>query len=430
MGFGWAKTQYSPIGVDFGADSIKLLQILPSDPPQLVAAGSVDMPLEARRDAEAYHRYTASALKEAVRDARFKGRRAVASISSAHTYVRHIRLPRNDEEPMQQQIEQELRGKLPLDPSGLVIRHVEVGEVFADGAAKQEVICLAASRHVVLRQVQTAKAAGLDVVGIHAEPPAILASFGHLYRRAGDEQRTTFFIDIGAATTKAMIAHGRNLVFAKTISVGGDHFDRQMAQRWDVEVSEARMRRCRQASEETPAAAEPQQPGEVEQAPGRDRRRGAGTPPGLASLGAEESAAAQTASGGGEGEATAMEGQTGAPPEAQAATEAQQEPGAELAGDGEMLDVLIDELQLCVGYHASMFEDRPIEKVVFLGGESRHVSMCRKIAQALRLPAQLGDPLARLPRAAGAAPPVNVDLRQPQPGWAVPLGMCLLPTNL
>ena len=96
----------------------------------------------------------------------------------------------------------------------------------------------------------------------------------------------------------------------------------------------------------------------------------------------------------------------------------------------EMLDCLIDELQLCVGYHRSLYPDRPIEKLVFLGGGSSDHDRCRRIASALQLPADLGDPLARLVRSAHATPPVGVDLRQRQGAWACPLGLCLLPADL
>ena len=71
--------------------------------------------------------------------------------------------------------------------------------------------------------------------------------------------------------------------------------------------------------------------------------------------------------------------------------------------------------------------DLKIEKLVFLGGESRHISTCQAIAKSLRIAAQLGDPLARLVKitqvdSAGS----GVELNQPQPGWAVPFGLCLV----
>ncbi len=81
-------------------------------------------------------------------------------------------------------------------------------------------------------------------------------------------------------------------------------------------------------------------------------------------------------------------------------------------------------------YHQSLFPGRPIEKLVFLGGEARHVSTCQKIARALRIGAQLGDPLARLVRLGHRGQSSGVDIEQPQPGWAVPMGLCLTEGDL
>lgn len=387
MGFRWTAKNLSPIGIDFGSDSIKLLQVLSDEPPRVVASACADIPADARKDAEARHRFVTTALRDLLRDAGFRGKRVVASIPAAHTYIQHVRLTRGEAGSLEQQVEAELRGKLPLDPSMMVVRHVLVGDVFADGASKQELICLAASRDVVMRSVGMIRAAGYEIVGMHCEPMAILQSFSHLFRRNIDGNRTTFFIDIGAATTKALIAHGPDLVFAKTIHVGGDDFARRVNGKAAASLGT------------TP-----------------DRTQNAAQFGGAPTIhAAEVHGGVATATRIGTATATAT-----APSSTHALPES----------PGEMLEALVDELQLCAGYHASVFQDRPLEKIVFLGGESRNTPVCQRIAQALRLPAQLGDPLARLARPEGGANAVGVDLGQPQPGWAVPLGLCLLPTNL
>lgn len=80
-------------------------------------------------------------------------------------------------------------------------------------------------------------------------------------------------------------------------------------------------------------------------------------------------------------------------------------------------------------YHASLFPRNPVERAVFVGGEARHAGLCEHVARSLRLPAEVADPTARLARAGNEAC-VGVDLSCPQPGWAVPLGLCLGPTDL
>lgn len=409
MGF-WASKNVSPIGVDFGTDSIKLLQIVPDDPPQLVAAAAATIPEEARHNPDTYRQWLGGALRDLLREGKFRGRRAVASLSAAHTYVQHVRLAKSEGIDLDEQIETELRGRLPLDPTGLVIRHVNAGEVIVEGGARQEIICLAASRDAVLRQVNTVRAAGLDIRGMHCEPMAILASFAHLFRRGGDHERTTLFLDLGHSCTKAMIAHGKDLKFAKTIHVAGDHFTRELAGQLGIDPAEARIRREQEsnAAIEADAPRAPQSASDVGIGSTRDGRRPGKPVPGLG-----ETIAGQPAA---ETNDTAP-----APTATQTQTETQTD---------ELLETLTDELRLCLGYHGAMFADRPVEKIVFLGGESRQTALCQKIAKRMSLAAQLGDPLARLIRAPGATPPVGVDLRQAQPGWAVPMGLCMLPTNL
>ena len=54
---------------------------------------------------------------------------------------------------------------------------------------------------------------------------------------------------------------------------------------------------------------------------------------------------------------------------------------------------LTGELQLCMRYYESIFPGRVVDRAMFVGGESRHIPMCQRIAQRLGVPATLGDPL-------------------------------------
>jgi Tfp pilus assembly PilM family ATPase len=80
-------------------------------------------------------------------------------------------------------------------------------------------------------------------------------------------------------------------------------------------------------------------------------------------------------------------------------------------------------------YHEALFPGKKIERAVFVGGESRQRPLCQQLARALRIPAQVADPLARVART-GKEPMTGVDLREAQPAWSVPLGLCLSKTDL
>ena len=399
MGIGWSKTRYSPIGIDFGADSLKLLQVIATDPPQLVGAAAAVLPEETHKDPAARRAYFSSALKDLLSSKPFKGKRAICSIPAYQTLIQHLQISRADGEDFNTQVELHLRERLNVNPSRMVIRNFQVGEVARDGAVKQEVICMAVSRDAALRHIEIAHRAKLDVVGMHCEPVAILRGFDHLFSQPQDVGRTICFIDIGAATTKVMIVSAGQIAFAKTIHTAGNHFTRQWAQDHEIGFTEARQARIGQTPEES-------------------------APPRHAAVASQASASAP-ASGQVNQEARAEE-TSPVPVSTGDATFAEQE----VAAGPAVLDCLIDELKLCVRYFRSTFPDHKIEKLVFLGGESRQIATCQAIARSLRIAAQLGDPLARLVKITQANPTIGVDLDQPQPGWAVPLGLCLCEANL
>jgi Tfp pilus assembly PilM family ATPase len=95
----------------------------------------------------------------------------------------------------------------------------------------------------------------------------------------------------------------------------------------------------------------------------------------------------------------------------------------------EPLSILTDEMDTCMRFYTSQFKNRRVRQVVFFGGEARHMALCQFIARNLRIAAQVADPSAWFARS-GKEPCVGVDLKQPQPGWAVAVGLCLCPTDL
>ena len=404
MAFGLAKTRISPIAIDFGADSVKLLQVQLGDPPQLITAASAELSQQARRDLAGRYAFLPEAIGKLLAKYPFKGKRAVCSIPAFQTLIQNLQVSGSEQSDLQGQVEYQLRERLDVDAARMVVRCLPVDQG-GGKAGKLEVVCMAAGRDLVMRYIDAARQAKLDVVGMHCEPLAIMQAFSHLYRRSSDAQRTTVFMDIGAATTKIMIAHGAAIVFAKAIHAAGDHFTRFFADKQGIDFTEARQARFehantanRPAREAGPSIAN--HDGGVEDA--GDRRSTQAD--GFTLLDSQLTATA-----------TETEQQT------------EQTATADPQFNEDTLDCLIDELLLCMRYYQSLFPDRTVEKLVFLGGESRHVELCQKIARAMRIGAQLGDPLARLVRSDGKTH--GLDLRRPQPGWAVPMGLCLSPTD-
>ena len=93
----------------------------------------------------------------------------------------------------------------------------------------------------------------------------------------------------------------------------------------------------------------------------------------------------------------------------------------------EPLNKLIEELDLCRRYYEATFPNKPVQRLVFIGGEARQRSLCQHVARELGIAAQLGDPLVRMGRISDVGVESGIDRRQPQPSWAVAIGLSLGP---
>lgn len=364
-----------PIALDFGVGGLKVLQIAAGDPPTLVAAAYLPTPEALLNDHQKRFTFQIDALPRLIRTGGFRGGRAVCAIPSSQTFCKHMQFQKSEGVSLETMVQVAVSQQLQCDPAALVYRHVEVKQP-PHGGGGVEAIVTAVPRTLVNRLLEAVKSAKLGIVGMHAEFAALLRAFDALAAE-GEKPQTTLYLDVGASSTKVLIAHGKYPVFARCVDLGGMHLDRAVASQLECELPRARaQRRVLDA---------------------------------LASGAAGQSQAAVP---------------TGAP---SATAEVPGEmPEVDLT---EPMEILTDEVQMCLRYHESLFPGQRVDRAVFVGGEARHRGMCQHVARVLRLPAQIADPLARVGRS-GREPATGVDLSEPQPGWAVALGLCLCPTDL
>ncbi len=433
MALGFFKSSIAPVAIDFGYAELKLLQVQPGETATLVAAAREVIPEAVRNDPAARQNFLGDRLPRLIREGGFKGKTAICSIPAWQTFVQHMQVrPGDGADDITSQLKTQLQAVIACDPNNVVVRHVEVGEVFHENQPMLEVICFAVARDVVMRQIDLLNRCRMEIGGFHAEPIAVVKSFEHLYRRDGDDRITTMYVDLGASCTKAMIAHGREIRFAKSIPVGGRHFDQRFAEVFNCDVAEARLRRHAAAHGSTRAT------------PARETGRAA-----PAAAGARNAQAAHVSSSGGSSSATATAVAThhdrrsgGTPgefaPIPSAGPASSQEVRMDAGGgDGDpamnqaashLIEQLVDELRLCERYHRRLFSDRPLDRLVFVGGESMDRPLCRQIAEAMGVVTYQGNPFGRL-RRSGEERFVGFDGTHAEPGWAVALGLCACPAN-
>ncbi|CAN5839274.1 hypothetical protein BH11PLA1_BH11PLA1_18930 [soil metagenome] len=415
-----------PLAIDFGATALKILQVSDATPPAIIAAASLPTPEALLNDPPKRLAFQFAQLPALVKAARVTSRRAMAAIPTWAVCVKHMQVPTSELDQLTDYCTSMLSADLMCDPGMLMCRALQVPTAHAGGAAgsgKTEVIATACPSALVQRVMDALRSANLTCVGIMPEPLAMVHAFDRITSRESDSGLVSLYVDMGYSGTRVTIAHGREVVFSKTIEVGGRYMDECLAELSRCTLIEASTLRAKLAAAGAECAAADGVRAAASMSGGAASKAvtNGGTPHLDAAVKLADDASAV---------ATAEERRTGKLPRGFARAE----PGALDPRLVESLGVLTDEVSLCLRYHDALFPGMKMGRAVFVGGESRHVGICHHVARALRVPGSVADPLACFSRpahkaAAIAGPGALLDLTRQQPGWAVCAGLCMATTD-
>jgi hypothetical protein len=239
-----------------------------------------------------------------------------------------------------------------------LIRSIDVSSPWKSSRGGADLLCLAMPREAVLRYVGVLHDRKFDIAGVYAPASMLVRAFMHVNRRDTDVDACTMYIDLSPGRSTVAFAHGPRLVAARTTEALA------------MEDAEAPPRPIASAA---PVAATDDD-GNLLTA---INRRVDQAPPSM--------------------------------PPVQAAPV-------------HVPEASCDELRMCMRHHQSLFSETPITRVVFTGRGALAAGPCCGIAQALGLPAQVGDPLARWD-----ASGTDIDCadwhHQLRPQWTVAAGL-------
>jgi len=202
------------------------------------------------------------------------------------------------------------------------------------------------------------------------EPVGIHNTFETLRQIAPNDSKdngASLLIDLGSGCTIVMILHKGQMVFARTIDHGALSFDQAICRQFRCTIMEARAMR-EQIKEIAAVTADVQQ-------------------------------------------------------------SANPHPAMDDPDITEPVEILIDEIMMCLRYHRSSMPDIQIKRAYFVGGMAGHKAISEHLARVLNLETQIVDPMSTLARS-GKVPVSGVDLKKSQPGWATTVGCALCPTDL
>jgi type IV pilus assembly protein PilM len=236
-----ARKKTLPIGVDLGSSAAKLVQMRLADGgAELLACGTVPIPKHLRNDQFGRLDHLTKHIPRVLKEEHFRGKRCILALPASNTYVRHVRVPKQDRKATKDAVLRAVQVELPYPIDEAILRHIVAGDIYEGGTVRQEVIVVAMPNSTLKAYLNMFTRVGLEVLGVSVEPVAIVNCFTTLL---GDPDQTTVFVDLGTSSTQVTISRGQKIVFSRCLEGGGDQLNAVIAQGLDVEPEEVRQMR-------------------------------------------------------------------------------------------------------------------------------------------------------------------------------------------
>ncbi len=233
----------APIGLDFAAQRLNLLQAIPSpDGPGVRAAVSLPYPVERAQllaDAPRLKRF----VREALHAAPFAGRRVVSVLAPSEVRILpltvHVQNGASGQNEAQA-VAKAVREQLGAAAAESVVDYYQVRSVEASGAERQVLAAVASTKNV-LAYLDTLRGAGLEPVALDIGPAAIARLLAAMQE---DFDQSVLLINFGANKSYLTVIWGRRLMLDREIDFGEQQLVERLSRALglDTEVALALLR--------------------------------------------------------------------------------------------------------------------------------------------------------------------------------------------
>ncbi|NIL99025.1 MAG: type IV pilus assembly protein PilM [Planctomycetales bacterium] len=239
----FASKRYSPIGVDIGTSSIKLVQ-MSRDRKTVAQAARWDLlghPTD--RNAARQPDMVLDALSKGLDSRRFYGREAVVCLGAADLFIQNIRVASSPDIDLANVVRQEAQGKLPFPLDEAELRYLEAADVRHGDSMRREIVLMACHRDQLKAFLQPIVDVGLRPIAVDVEPVALVRSYASQFRRSHDQNCCSMLVNIGAGESLVVIAQGEAPLFVKYLDVGGRQMDEAVSRCLGMDPAAAGMLR-------------------------------------------------------------------------------------------------------------------------------------------------------------------------------------------
>ncbi|MHC4221199.1 MAG: pilus assembly protein PilM [Planctomycetota bacterium] len=237
--------QVLPIGLDIGSEYIKMIQLAVKDEQlRVVAAESVQVDPKVDSKTER-KQFVISAIEQMLSAGGFYKRDVISFLPNDKLRITSLRSAETDNEQIERLLEKEVSTRFELESSRSCVNYLLAGEVHQGGETKNELIMFAADNESIKNHIDMLEKATLRPVAIDTVPCAMFRCFEKSIRGQADMGRTTVFVDVGSRFTTVVFGRGRDITFVKQMKVGSSDFNKAIAAKLDIDVSQAKALRAK-----------------------------------------------------------------------------------------------------------------------------------------------------------------------------------------
>jgi type IV pilus assembly protein PilM len=228
--------QRAAIGVDIGSAAIKIVELsadgaAKGQPGIVRAVASAPMPAKAMEEGKITDvAAVGRVLRGLVQRQGVKTRRAAAAVNGQVALIREVRMPKLPPEEIRQAGSFEVQRYLPYPIAEVTFDAAIVGESKDNGAARVDVLVVAAKTDVLKQHAAVLKAAGLEPAVLEVEPLAVARAVAN--NAAPDH--VTACVHVGSAVTMILVIEGQAPRVIRTVAFGTTHLLESTASRLAV----------------------------------------------------------------------------------------------------------------------------------------------------------------------------------------------------
>jgi len=241
--FPWFRSPVGDVGVAFGRDEARLLQVRESAG-HLRVAGAAWCPLPSLDGGSRPELEWGRALRVAVGSGGFAGRRCTICLPREDLFMQSMKLPSMPDEELAEAVAWEAAKQMGISRDQIRADWIRTG-VSSPGGDESTVdrdgfVVVAAHREALDARLEAVWAAGLRPAAVETHCLAVARLLSRHHRREADAGNCRAVVEVGTEGSSVIILHGDQTTFCKALDIGGRHFNELVADKLSLDVEAAR----------------------------------------------------------------------------------------------------------------------------------------------------------------------------------------------